>query len=224
MLIEIIIFAGIALFIVNRFWQVLGTPPDQERMRPRLPEPQKSAQVITLPTRRAPVDEQVQTAAMPADADDLPPSLATVLARMQAIDPNFSEGYFLNGARAAFKLIVAAFARGDKEALHPLLEGEVERNFLAAIDQRVAAGHTLDCTLERIRDAHLTKARLEGTVAYVTVEFLTEQVNVVRDATGTVIEGHDDRIEDVRDIWTFRRDLQSPNPNWELVATQSAGV
>jgi predicted lipid-binding transport protein (Tim44 family) len=223
MLIEIIIFAVIALFIVNRYRQVLGTPPDQERIKPRYPEAQGGAQVITLPTRRTLPDEQAATAGATAAADDMPPSLATILGRMQTIDPNFSESSFLTGARAAFKLIVEAFARGDKDALHPLLDGDVERSFLAAIDRRVAAGHTAESTLERIRDAHLTKARLEGTVAYVTVEFLTEQVNVVRDATGTVIEGHDDRIEDVRDIWTFRRDLHAPNPNWELVATQSAG-
>jgi predicted lipid-binding transport protein (Tim44 family) len=221
MLIEIIIFAVIALFIVNRYRQVLGTPPDQERIKPRYPAESQGGQVIQLPTRRPQAEGQ---ATVPADTatDDTPPSLVTILGRMQAMDPNFSEGSFLSGARAAFKMIVEAFARGDKDALHPLLDGEVEQRFLAIIDQRNASGHTVEFTLERIRDAHLGKVRLEETVAYVTVEFLSEQVNVVRDATGTVIEGHEDRIEDVRDIWTFRRDLRSPNPNWELVATQSA--
>lgn len=227
MLVDILIFAVIALFIVNRYRQVLGTPPDQDSLKPRLPESKGGGQVITLPTRRNPVEGKPASTPVgtaPSEADDLPPSLASILDRMQGIDPHFSEGAFLNGARAAFRMIVEAFARGDKDALHPLLDGEVERNFLAAIDRRAASGQTMDTMLERIRDAHLTRARLEGTVAYVTVEFLSEQVNVVRDATGTVIEGHDDHVEDVRDIWTFRRDLRSPNPNWELVATQSGDV
>jgi predicted lipid-binding transport protein (Tim44 family) len=229
MLLDIIIFAVIALFIVNRYWQVLGTPPDRERVeKPRYSETpqQQGGKVVTLPVRRVPAEDSATTGtAAPvtqAFDDDTPPSLATMIQRVQAHDPHFNEKSFLAGARAAFTMIVSAFAAGDKDALRPLLAGDVERNFLAAIDRRQAADHRVEFELERIRDADIAKIRLDGAVADVTVEILSEQVNVVRDATGSVIEGHADRIEDVRDIWTFRRNLQSPDPNWELVATHSA--
>lgn len=228
MLIEVLVFAVIAFLIISKYKQVLGTPPDEERMRQMRERQQQRSEgnVITLPGRAAPVARDVASkpAAAGASSDpDYMPSLAATLAQMQGVDRSFSEAGFLDGAKKAFQWIVDAFARGDREALKALLGDDVERNFLAAIDAREANRQTLEFRIERIREASISKAKLEnGSIASITVEFVSEQVNILRDENGHVVEGEPGQLDEVRDIWTFRRDLKSGNPNWELVATATA--
>jgi predicted lipid-binding transport protein (Tim44 family) len=105
--------------------------------------------------------------------------------------------------------------------LRPLLADDVFNGFAGAIDQRKAAGQTLDTQLIAIRSAELADAQLRGSNARVSIRFVSEQVNVVRDATGNVIEGDPGTAEEVIDIWTFERDTRSTDPNWTLVETRT---
>ena len=63
---------------------------------------------------------------------------------------------------------------------------------------------------------------MKKNTAYVTVKFVSELITVTRDAEGEVVEGDPKKVREVTDIWTFARDISSKNPNWKLVATESA--
>lgn len=218
-LIEIIIFAMIAVFLVHRLRSVLGRRTGEERRRPNpFSAPEEATaldNVIPLPTRARP-----ERAEAPADRDE-PLSLAARLDRIRELDPSFDEKGFLGGARAAFEMIVAAFAAGDQRALRPLLADDVFRNFAQAIVDRQAAGETLETRIEAVRDVDVADARVQGTNVFLTVRFVSDQINVTRDGRGEVVDGDPRHPLETVDVWTFSRDARSRDPNWLLVETRS---
>lgn len=219
--IEIVIFAMIAAFLVYRLRSVLGRRDSDEPRRPNpyAPAPTdrpapRGDNVIPLPGRDRPAIDLP-----PPPAPGEPESLAATLARIAAADRLFEEKNFLQGARAAFTMIVGAFAAGDTGTLRPLLADPVYDSFAAAIRQRSQAGQTLETTIHRIVDADVTAARLDGRTVTVTVTFISEQTGVTRDASGAVVDGDPKAVETVTDIWTFTRDIRSNDPNWLLSET-----
>lgn len=220
---DIVIFALIAGFVAFKLHSVLGRRHGEERQRPPLAggEPAPGARppgdnvVVFTGRNRNPVP-QPET---PDPEADLPASLEASLKRIRNADPNFDEKTFLAGARAAFQMIIAAFAAGDTATLEPLLSEAVFADLSAAIQRRRAAGETLEKAVERIREADITGARLNGRTAFLTVTFISDQREVTRSATGAVLDGRPGELEEVEDVWTFSRDTQSPNPNWRLVDT-----
>ncbi len=147
--------------------------------------------------------------------------MAGALDQIRAQDPSFDEKKFLEGARAAFQKIVGCFAAGDLSPVERFLGPAVRQPFLKAIEARRAAGQTLENRIERIAAVDIVAAKLEGTVATLSVEFVSHQVNVLRDASGQIIDGAASQAEEVRDLWVFSRDVQSANPNWQLIETRS---
>jgi len=212
-LLDIVFFAMVAAFLVFRLRGVLGKRTGTERppqpLDGRKPAEVKNADnVIDISNGRKP-------GAKPDTAfGDIG------LGAIHAADRSFSPETFLEGARAAFSMIVTAYAEGDTGALRSLLSDEVYRNFAGAIEARNRAGERLDTQLHGVAAA-VAGAGLDGTVAYVTVRFVSHQVNVRRDADDHVIDGDATQPVEVVDQWTFRRDTRSPNPNWQLVATSS---
>lgn len=215
--IDIIFFAMVAAFLVLRLRSVLGRRTGHERQRPdpfaRGPQAPAKDNVVELPDRRRQTGDAV--------AATYGGPIAAGLTQIQIADPTFSPEGFLEGARAAFGMIVGAYAAGDTEALRPLLEDQVFANFEAAVQARKAAGETLQTELVSIKSADFEEAKVDGRTAVVTVKFVSEQINAVRDANGEVIDGDPTRIAEVIDIWTFSRDTRSRDPNWFLVATRS---
>jgi predicted lipid-binding transport protein (Tim44 family) len=212
---DIIFLALVAAFIILRLRSVLGRRTGNERQRP---DPFRPAP--PQPAQRAP--EVLQPAGGPLAAPAAAPgSLAAGLAQVKVADPSFEEQEFLNGARAAFEYIVTAFAAGDEQKLKPLLSSEVFDRFSAEIRHRKAAGQAHETTIVRIRDVELVSARMEGTTAAVTARYVSEQINVTRDAAGQVVDGDPDRISEVTDVWTYARNTRSSDPNWILVATDA---
>ncbi|MBK5956122.1 translocase [Rhodospirillum rubrum] len=208
--IDIIFFAMIAAFLVLRLPSVLGRRTGEEQRRPDPFAQPESAQdnVIDLSGRKA-------VAGRPGDG-----TLAGGLTQIQLTDPSFSPEGFLIGAKAAFEMILMAYAKGDKAVLKPLLAGEVFQNFSRAIDEREQADETMETDLVGFKSVEILRAGMDGQDALVTVKFVTEQVNSVRDKSDTVVDGNPNQVEEVTDIWTFRRDTVSNDPNWDLIATQ----
>ncbi len=137
-------------------------------------------------------------------------------------DPGFDPGPFLDGAKAAYEMVVMAFAQGDEEALRQLLGEDVYDGFSRAIREREERGERLESNLVGIDKADIIEAEIKNRTAYVTVKFVSELVSVTRDADGEVVEGDPKKVREVTDIWTFARDIASKNPNWKLVATEAA--
>jgi predicted lipid-binding transport protein (Tim44 family) len=216
---DIVFFAMVAAFIAFRLRNVLGRKTGNER--PRVdPIAQRSAakgndNVVPLPDRVPPV----AAADPPAAVGAAPDAAAAGLAEIKRADPRFDIDHFLQGARAAFAMIVEAFAKGDKAALRPLLADEVFAQFAGAIDAREQAGRSLSTELVATRAAELAGASLVNGRARVTVRFTSEQINVTRDSRSDVVEGDPRQIETVIDLWTFERDTRSRDPNWQLAET-----
>ncbi|MEK0082711.1 Tim44/TimA family putative adaptor protein [Benzoatithermus flavus] len=221
---DILFFAMIAAFIAFRLRSVLGRKTGHER--PRVdPISQRTAaragegrsapdNVVPLPERTpaSPVEE-------PAPGSIASETVRAELAAIRRADPSFDPQHFLQGAKAAFGMIVEAFAKGDKATLRPLLADEVFMQFAGAIDAREQAGRVLSTELVATRDVEIVAAVLVGTRARITVRFTSEQINVTRDAAGEIVEGDPRRIDTVVDVWTFERDVRSRDPNWQLVET-----
>lgn len=224
--VEILIFAMIAAFLVYRLRSVLGRRTGEERQRPnpftaRPDAPRAGApdNVVPMPGRDRPVPAAAP--ASPAQSYDEPVSLHAALAQIAAADPSFEEKHFLQGARGAFQMIVEAFAKGDTATLRPLLADDVYDNFARAVRDRQAAGETLETRIERIADADVVEARMDGNTALVTVKFVSEQMNVVRDRNGAVVDGDPNAVIEAVDVWTFARNTRASNPNWALVETRT---
>lgn len=212
MTVGIVLLAMIALFVGLRLYAVLGQRTGHEQ------------QPVTRP------DAVPGAAAEPAKAD-IPATTpeqagmafdASAAAGVRAIigaDPNFDVARFLDGAQAAYRMVLEAFWKGDREELAFLTGPEVKAAFETAIAEREAAGHVLDNRLVGIERATIDAARLNGKEAEIDVRFHAFVAAITRDADGTVVAGSLEDAVETHDIWTFRRDLKSSNPNWLLVET-----
>ena len=227
--IDIILFAMIAAFLILRLRGVLGRRDGNESgyrdpFKADTPDNLPDDNLVKLPNRSP--DVQVEDDSAPEDAlqpDELDSDkdLARGLKQISAADKNFDEENFLIGARVAFEMVLGAYVSGDREVLQNLVSTEVYDNFRSAIDDREKAGHTIEETLVSIRSAEVVEACIEESRALVTTKFLSEQVHVLRDGQEEVIDGNPNEIMDVVDFWTFARDISSRDPNWQLVATRS---
>ncbi len=216
---DIIFFAMVAAFIALRLRGVLGRRTGNERRRPspigQSPAAQR-ADKAPLPEQALPTADAQQQAGI---ADVADPTIKKGLTEIRLADPHFDLKGFLAGARAAFTMVVEAFARGDKDALRPLLAPAVYAGFAAAIDQRTASGQTMETELVAIRAADIASAQIDARRARVTVRFKSEQMNLIKDEQGRIIEGDPGQPDEVIDLWTFERDTRSSDPNWELTET-----
>ncbi len=223
-LFDLIFLVLVAGFLIYRLRNVLGRRGGYEQtpdeLAGRKPEREN---VIDLAKARQPEAEAETEDARPVDAAmaAAPPELAAGLVQIQTADPAFTADGFLVGARAAFEMIVCAFAEGRMEDIRPYLGAEVYANFDAAVKAREAAGETAETQVISIKKATLAEASMTGRDAVVSVEFVTEQVNVVRDAEGKVVDGDPNLIDTLTDVWTFARDVRSADPNWKLMVTRS---
>jgi predicted lipid-binding transport protein (Tim44 family) len=149
------------------------------------------------------------------------PAAAAGVEAIRGADRNFDAHGFAGGARAAFEMIVGAFAKGDLATLRPLLDDATYASFESAVKDRRSQGRVLETSLIGFDSTELVRAELRGTVAHVTMRFVTEQINVTRGADGLVVDGNPNTVDRVTDVWTFARDTRSDNPNWLLVGTDS---
>lgn len=211
---DIVLFAMIAVFLILRLRSVLGRRAGFERT---------AASPLTGSSSPAASSPIVEGVAEPVPARSVPDPASPVgreLARIQTTERSFDPVRFLASAEAAFRLIVGAFATGDRAALRPLLGEEVYAGFDQAITAREQAGETQRSEVKAILSATIEEARLRGSVADITVRFVSDQVALTLDREGRPVTGTDATTELV-DLWTFERDLTHPGPNWHLVSARS---
>lgn len=220
--VEIILLAMVAGFLVLRLRSVLGRrqgferPPQAERPAgydPRAARPAEGAAV-----------EDAAPAAIGAEAPgrrvvpDRRAPAGQALARIQGVDAAFDPARFLDGAESAFRMIVQAFASGDRSTLQALLSSDTYAGFAKALDAREAAGERQRTEIRAVHEVAIEAADLRGTVADVTVRFVTDQINMTTGRDGDVVSGSD-AVTELTDLWTFQRDLSNPDPTWKLVGT-----
>ncbi len=215
--IDLVLFGMIAAFLVLRLRSILGRRTGFERQQSeRGPVP-----VPGLGRTPAPVIDAKAEPAAPARPLPPPSSPAgQALARMRTVDRGFDPAHFLSGAEAAFRMIVTAFAAGDRVALRPLLADDTYRSFEGAIAAREAAGETQRTELRALQQVSIEAAQLSGTVGSITVRFVSDQVSETLDRDGKPVQGTD-AVTEITDIWTFERDLSQSDPAWKLTAARS---
>ena len=209
-----IVFAVVAIFVAWRLWAVLGSRTGAER--PPAPRPARfGGDVVDVTPNRPAASERWRGIAAPDSA------LARGLDAVAAGDPTFDAAHFLAGARAAYEMILNAFAAGDEEALSRLLAPEPLANFSRAIGARKAAGQRMSVTLVSIDGAEIVEAGAPNGAAQVTVKFAAKLNSVTTDSAGQVVEGSATQVANHVDVWTFARPVASPDPNWRLAATEA---
>jgi predicted lipid-binding transport protein (Tim44 family) len=215
-MIQIIILAAIALFLILRLRNVLGTREGFEKPR-EIPG--------SGPARRRdrPFEVIEGGSADPDIADFVDPetSAGAALAAMKRVDRDFSVGEFSHGARAAYEMIVMAYENGDLETLRRYLSPDVFEPFAAAIETRSQKGYTVQASFAGIREVKLLDAHFDAdsNEADVTMRFVGELSSVVRDPDGRIVEGAPNELKQQKDVWTFTRNMASDDPNWLLTGT-----
>ena len=210
----IIILALVALFIGLRLYSVLGERTGHEQ-QPILKPADPDARVDARP---APPSPPLQPQAEGGELAYLPTAGPGVRALLAA-DPTFDVARFLEGAQSAYRMILEAFWSGDVATLRPYVDDNVYKEFASAVEQRNKEGLVLDNRLVNIEQALISAATLEQTVAFVTVRFEADIAAVTRNKKGEVVAGSMSDAVQTRDLWTFRRDIASSDPNWLLVET-----
>jgi len=237
-----LLFLVLAVVIFVKLRSVLGRRTGHEQTRFERTRAQQEAsqrngklagqdKVVTLPRRdreeteprpavetaaRADVEERVR--GMAAGNTNMAKGLVDIV----RADANFDPDTFLKGARAAYELIVTAFAEGNRKALKDLLGRDVYEGFAGAITERESRGEQIDQSFVGIKSADVIEAELKNGLAQLTIKFVSELISATRDRGGEVVAGDPKRIKEVTDIWTFAREVVSRNPNWRLIATQAA--
>lgn len=227
-----LIIIGVAVVILFRLRSVLGTRTGNERSpveRRRNGEtgarPANEESVVPLrpqATSAPNLDDERRARKIEAEIEQLShgdAALAGSLSTVVEADPAFSPKSFLEGAKAAYEMIVTAFAQGDKPTLKSLLEKDVFDGFQRAIAEREAAGQKVDFTFVGLPRIEISEADYDKKQVSVTVRFYAEVVSATYDKSGQLIEGHGEQVQNIADEWTFARNPKSRDPNWKLVAT-----
>lgn len=209
----LVVFAGLAIFLVLRLRSVLGKRVGFEKP----PFPQGSAPPFNGPVLDARALPPEPGRGVPDPRSDIGQRLMQIVNR----DPKFDPPVFLSQSEIAFRTIVTAFAVGDQTTLQSMLTPHVYQTFAQAIATREAAGERHRTEIRAILSAEIEDALLSGSVAAVVVRFVSAQVSQLLDATGAALPGSETQ-EDLTDLWTFERDLSSQDPVWRLSAARSA--
>ena len=215
--IDLILFGMIAAFLVLRLRSILGKRTGFERQAtPVQPVPVR-------PVNPAPIIEGKAEPA-PQPAATIVPEAGTptgqALAAMRMIDRTFDPVRFLAGAEQAFRMIVKAFAAGDRAGLRALLADETYHAFEQAINAREQADESQISEIKSIQQLAIDEATLKGSVGSVIVRIVSDQISYSQDKNGRPLTGTD-AVTEITDLWTFERDLSQQDPTWRLVAARS---
>lgn len=210
--VEIVIIAMVAAFLGLRLYSVLGRRAEHEEhpLPPQFEPKRPNAE----PSRGGLADQSGPATLPRAMVPGVTPAIERGLRELSAADRHFDLLTFLDGAKGAYRMVLEAFWKGDREALARLCDADVLAGFNAAIDAREAAGETLDYKLVRIEDAIIVAADYRAPVARISVRFSADIAAVTRNADGQVIAGSLNDAVDTCDLWTFSRNVQSASPDW----------
>jgi predicted lipid-binding transport protein (Tim44 family) len=213
--IDILVYAVIAALLLGRLWAILGTRNDNDpqRSNPFMPPPDLQPSNEAANTRQNLVS-RLQPVPPP------PHSLAGGLAQVAAINSSFEERPFLQEARDIFTSVVGAYASGRLSLVADFLSPVLMSQFQQTIDARAAAGHTAHTRISRIKEAEVIAARAEDKQALVTVRFVSDQENILRDTKGAILGGAEGKYEEVADTWVFAMDTQASGARWVVVETR----
>ena len=212
---DIIVIGAIAAFILLRYRAMLGEQRgrDETAVRPTVVQTNERERVLQIAAPRVAVVDKKDDFASKYG------SLAETFVAMRAIDREFAPDEFLNGARTAYEMVINAFSKRDRDTLKMLLSSEMYKSFDLSLSDSEKEKRLNDTTLTAITSASIAQAKLAGNIAIITVDFSSEQIHLIRDENGVILEGNPSEQHLVEDQWVFSRDLKNANPNWSIIET-----
>lgn len=220
---DILFFAAIAVFILFKLRSHLGTISDEEKEmiakkikaeQERMAMLQKTIAAAYQPSQNAPIDNSNDEKIIANLEPTLKNNLKEILARA-----NISAEFFINGVKSCFEMIIKAFAANDLTTLKFLLADKIYDGFEKSINSRKTENKTLNSNIISIDKVEILSAAIQGNSASVTVKIISKQINYFTNDKNEVIEGNKNDINQLTDVWTFKKDLTSPNPNWIVSTT-----
>ncbi|PHQ98472.1 MAG: preprotein translocase subunit Tim44 [Marinosulfonomonas sp.] len=211
--IQLLVLAGIAIFLILRLKNVLGTRDGFEK--PPLAAPVRKSARGNLEVIEGGADRDIIDHVKEGSKE------AKALTAMKVAEPEFNVSEFLGGARGAYEMILMAFEHGDMDKIKPFLSDEVFESFSDVVESREKQGLKIEATFIGVRELTLKGAEFDEVTrdGEVTVKFVGEMTSVVRDKAGEIVEGNPSEIKRQKDVWTFARKMGANDPNWQLVAT-----
>ena len=217
MTLDILVLLIIVVLIVQKLWGVIGTKPDNVSTPISKESAAKIFDILMKETMKNESGKNVVDGGELKAENSVVDESDKVLAQI----PHFNRDVFLNGAQRAFEMIITSFAKGEIDNLKMLIDKKLLKNFQDIIKQRQTDGITAENDFVGFISTEITNAHLDNkNNALITVRFVSEQANVLRDASGMVIEGDENFIQSITDVWTFQRNINSVSPNWLLVSTK----
>ena len=216
---DIIILLVVVVLVFSKLKSLLGTRPDNFEQRKISDE--NAAKIFDMIVKEAEKNAAAEARTMEKEEVQVPEEELSEIDKVLAKIPGFNREKFLTGAERAFEIIISAFSKGDVETLEMLVSKSLLKKFQEIIEKRKAEGITSETDFIGFDDVEITNAKIsKSEVAKITVRFVSEQVNILKNKDGEVIEGDENFIQNITDSWTFERALTSTNPNWLLVSTK----
>ncbi len=216
---DIIILLVVVVLVFSKLKSLLGTRPDNFEQRKISDE--NAAKIFDMIVKEAEKNAAAEARNMEKEEVQVPEEELSETDKVLAKIPGFNREKFLTGAERAFEIIISAFSKGDVETLEMLVSKSLLKKFQEIIEKRKAEGITSETDFIGFDDVEITNAKIsKSEVAKITVRFVSEQVNILKNKDGEVIEGDENFIQNITDSWTFERALTSTNPNWLLVSTK----
>jgi predicted lipid-binding transport protein (Tim44 family) len=225
-----LIVIGVAIVVLFRLRQVLGTKVGRQRppvdaTPPAGTDSPAESNVVAMTPRGADLrmdDADLRARKLEAEIEQFSHGDAAVADGLKAIaaaDPTFLPKSFLEGAKQAYEMVLTAYAEGDRKTLKNLLEKDIYEGFEHAMAEREAAGRKVDFTFVGLPKIEISHASLDKRNALLSIQFHADIVSATHDKDGALVEGHPGEVKVIADEWTFARNPKSRDPNWKLVAT-----
>ncbi|MCF6273188.1 MAG: Tim44/TimA family putative adaptor protein [Rhodobacteraceae bacterium] len=211
-MLQLLILAAVAVFLVMRLLSVLGT---REGFEPKTEDRAAKPGANRFDVIEGTEDPDI------ADFAEIDSPTGRALAEMKRTDRDFSVREFVSGSRQAYEMILMAFEEGDLKLLESLLAPDIYDTFSKVILEREEKGYEVEATFIGVRELTLKSARFDMNEkeGEITMRFVGELTSVVKDRNGDVVEGSSSTIKRQTNIWSFARLMGTDNPNWLLVAT-----
>lgn len=215
---DIIILGFIAGFILYRLYITIGRRDDDGESH-SFTKKEDFSKIIDISSIVRTVEDEVSP--LSSIENDLSKGFEEVVSEIRKIDSSFSLEKFLDGAKKAFEMVLVAFAENDRQTLESLLDDNVYKQFISEVDKRVKNNVVLNLSLVALPRVEIRNIQLKSNTVLIDVFYYSQQITILKDSAGAVIEGDVSHIDNIEDIWTFSKELNSGN-NWLLVKVNAA--
>jgi len=219
--VDLIILAATAAFILFKLYSILGQTGEDDELMIKYKKQRAAGEVFkdVTPTVKAAIQEKSKEEILQGFQIKYGAKIASVMDVILKADSEFSEEYFIKGARKVFEMVLKAFTQGDKDALKKLLSDDIYKSFINVVDSRATTNMFDEKVLVSILSSEIIDAELQDNLATIKVKFVSEQINIVKNQQGALVQGDPSKIERIHDTWSFARNLKSSNFNWLITAT-----